>query len=124
MQSAKSEQAMEQINIFSHNLYDYLRKCIDWYVHECPSDVVDEVKETYDGLIELYSLIVNVKLRKEWEANPACFYDIVEAYYQQVWIPYKVEWDLTDEEEELAHQFEAIHNEGEVSYGTYDGYAK
>ena len=115
---------METINYFRHHLYDYLRKCIDWYVHECPDDVEDEIKETYDSLIELYNLIANVKLRKEWEANPVCFYDIVEAYYQQVWIPYKVEWDLTDEEEELAHQFEAIHNEGEVSYGTYDGYAK
>ena len=96
MQSIKSAQAMEKINYFRHHLYDYLRKCIDWYVHECPDDVEDEIKETYDSLIELYNLIANVRIRKEWEANPACFYDIVEAYY----------------------------NEGEASYGTYDGYAK
>ena len=123
MQLVNDKPTMDKINYYRHHLYDYLRKCIDWYVHECPSDVVDEVKETYDSLIELYNLIANVRIRKEWEANPVSFYDIIEAYYQQVWIPYKVEWDLTDEEIDLTHQFEAIHIEG-VMKGVFNGYEK
>ena len=115
---------MDRINYFRHHLYDYLRKCIDWYVHECPDAVEDEIKETYDALIELYNLIANVRIRKEWEANPMCFYDIVEAYYQQVWVPYKTDWALNDDEEALGHQFEAIHLEGKFFYGAHYGYAK
>ena len=123
MQSREKARAIDKVDYFRRCLYDYIGKCLRWYARECPSDVADDIKETYDGLIELYNLLANVRLREEWKVNPISFYDIVVAYYKQVWLPYKVEWDLTDDEVNLANQFEAIFLEGEKE-GIFNGYEK
>lgn len=65
--------------------------------------------EVFDNLQELVNLFHRRDCIDEWQKNPIAFLDICNAYWEQVWIPYKNEYNLVREEIYLTETFKKIH---------------
>ena len=73
-------------------------------------DVLNEdIVEVLNDLQELNTLFIKKECIDEWKINPISFLDICNAYWEQVWIPYKNEYNLVREEIYLTKTFRKIH---------------
>ncbi len=73
-------------------------------------DTLDkDVVEVFDNLQELVNLFNNMNCIDGWRENPIAFLDICNAYWEQIWIPYKNEHNLVREEIWLTETFKKIH---------------
>ena len=69
----------------------------------------EDVKKVFDDLYELNTLFIKEDCINEWKVNPIAFLDICNAFWEQVWIPYKNEYNLVREEILLTETFKKIH---------------
>lgn len=69
----------------------------------------EDVIEVLDNLQELINLFHKMDCIDEWQKNPIAFLDICNAYWEQIWIPYKNEHNLAREEIWLTETFKKIH---------------
>ena len=65
--------------------------------------------EVLDNLQELVNLFIKRDCIDEWQRNPVAFLDICNAFWEQIWIPYKNEYNLVREEVLLTETFKKIH---------------
>lgn len=65
--------------------------------------------EVLNNLQELINLFHKMGCIDEWQRNPIAFLDICNAYWEQIWIPYKNEHNLVREEIWLTETFKKIH---------------
>lgn len=73
-------------------------------------DVLNEdIVEVLDDLQELNNIFLEKSCIDEWKVNPISFLDICNAYWEQVWIPYKNKYNLVREEIYLTETFKKIH---------------
>ena len=73
-------------------------------------DVLNEdIVEVLNDLQELNTLFIKKDCIDEWKINPISFLDICNAYWEQVWIPYKNKYNLVREEIYLTETFKKIH---------------
>lgn len=69
----------------------------------------EDVIEVLDNLQDLINLFHKMDCIDEWQKNPIAFLDICNAYWEQIWIPYKNEHILVREEINLTETFKKIH---------------
>lgn len=69
----------------------------------------EDVVKVFDDLYELNTLFIKKDCIDEWQKNPIAFLDICNAYWEQIWIPYKNEYNLVREEIYLTETFKKIH---------------
>ncbi len=72
-------------------------------------DLNEDVVKVLDDLYELNNIFLEKSCIDEWKINPVSFLDICNAYWEQVWIPYKNAYNLTREEIYLTETFKKIH---------------
>ena len=77
--------------------------------HDRRDKLNPELVEVLDGLQELINLFHKMDCIHEWQRNPIAFLDICNAYWEQIWIPYKNEYNLVREEIWLTETFQKIH---------------
>jgi hypothetical protein len=69
----------------------------------------EDVKKVFDDLYELNTLFIKKDCIDEWKINPVAFLDICNAFWEQIWIPYRNEYNLVREEILLTETFKKIH---------------
>lgn len=69
----------------------------------------EDIVEVLNDLQELNNLFLKKDCIDEWKINPISFLDICNAYWEQVWIPYKNKYNLVREEIYLTETFKKIH---------------
>lgn len=72
-------------------------------------DLNEDLVKVFDDLYELNTLFIKKDCIDEWKINPIAFLDICNAFWEQVWIPYKNEYNLVREEIYLTETFKKIH---------------
>lgn len=73
------------------------------------ADLNEDIVKVFDDLYELNTLFIKKDCIDEWKINPVAFLDICNAYWEQIWIPYKNAYNLTREEIYLTETFKKIH---------------
>lgn len=69
----------------------------------------EDVVKVFDDLYELNTLFIKKDCIDEWKINPVAFLDICNAFWEQIWIPYRNAYNLVREEILLTETFKKIH---------------
>jgi len=130
MQLLKNTPIFSVENKLRNDLIKTLRPCVRFY-DAC--DAEDFIKETYEALKEFLELLQSPREINEWKHNVVSFYDVCDAYYEQVWLPFYKEYinGLTDDELQFHYneiaQFQYtiidVHHKDDTYRSTY-GYTK
>lgn len=122
MQSIKKELITSAENKLREDLIKTLRPCVRFY-DAC--DAEDFIKETYEALKEFLELLQSPRDINEWKHNVVSFYDVCDAYYKQVWLPFYKEYinGLTDDELQFHYTIIEVHHKADTYRSAY-GYTK
>lgn len=123
MQLLKNALTFSVENKLRESLIKTLRPCVRFYL-KC-TDPEDFIKETYEALKEFFELLQSPREINEWKHNVVSFYDVCDAYYKQVWLPFYEEYisGLTDDELFFHQSIAYVHHKADLYRSAY-GYTK